>query len=399
MVDCYWRRIDDNINNLENAIQISSILLKLKEHETKLNDISKIESNETDIASNKTKIDTNETDISSNKIKIDNFTQYFLEEDKDFSESYNIEKKIFKFDENKSSYIIFEKTIKYNFSINSLLFIKNNIFYKYRNLLNDYYKLQHIFNIYDDENNIIQKFIFNNYDYYKNSNSIINTTEDFCMCFKKKYNEIKTLLLLQKINPKDIDNINLEIDDVVINNINISYKSRDNINDINKNEKNITSNLKEIGINKNEINNLKQNKTYLKNLYNILFYNSRTQVTFNILFYQNFFNLDANKNDFIEVSFRTHLETGDSSLSQYVIVNQEILDDNNISLFKKSTALNRFKHSSNKIIINASFVYHFKKDVKKLKFILYFRRTYNQYLDLHYIVNKDYKFILKHYSP
>ena len=130
-----------------------------------------------------------------------------------------------------------------------------------------------------------------------------------------------------------------------------------------------------------------------------MFYNSKTQVTFTILFYQNFFNLDANKNDFIEASFKMLLETGDASLSQYVIVNQEILDDNNISLFKKSTALNRFKHTSNKIVINANFVYHFKKDVKKLKFILYFRRTYNQYLDLHYIVNKDYKFILKHYSP
>ena len=170
------------------------------------------------------------------------------------------------------------------------------------------------------------------------------------------------------------------------------YDSNYKIDMIQKIEKNITSNLK-------EINNLKNNKTYLKNLYNILFYNSKTQVTFTILFYQNFFNLNANKNDFIEVSFKMLLETGNASLSQYVIVNQEILDDNNISLFKKSTALNRFKHSSNKIVINANFVYHFKKDVKKLKFILYFTRTYNQYLDLHYIVNKDYKLILKHYSP
>ena len=36
MVDSYFRRIDDDINNLENAIQISSILLKLKEYETKI---------------------------------------------------------------------------------------------------------------------------------------------------------------------------------------------------------------------------------------------------------------------------------------------------------------------------------------------------------------------------
>ena len=30
MVDSYWRKIDDNLNNLENAMQISAILLKLK---------------------------------------------------------------------------------------------------------------------------------------------------------------------------------------------------------------------------------------------------------------------------------------------------------------------------------------------------------------------------------
>ena len=36
MVDSYWRKIDDTINNLENSIQIAGILLKLKEHETKI---------------------------------------------------------------------------------------------------------------------------------------------------------------------------------------------------------------------------------------------------------------------------------------------------------------------------------------------------------------------------
>ena len=57
MVDSYWRKIDDNINNLENSIQISGILLKLKEHDDKLNDV-------TDISS---KIDTNEVAIKQNQ--------------------------------------------------------------------------------------------------------------------------------------------------------------------------------------------------------------------------------------------------------------------------------------------------------------------------------------------
>ena len=39
-------------NNIENSMQISSILLKLKEYDKKLGDLSKIGMNKTDIASN-----------------------------------------------------------------------------------------------------------------------------------------------------------------------------------------------------------------------------------------------------------------------------------------------------------------------------------------------------------
>ena len=45
MVDRYWRKIEDVENNIENAIQISSILLKLKGYDDKLSDLSKIGNN------------------------------------------------------------------------------------------------------------------------------------------------------------------------------------------------------------------------------------------------------------------------------------------------------------------------------------------------------------------
>ena len=35
MVDSYFRKLYDNLNNLENSIQISGILLKLTEHDDK----------------------------------------------------------------------------------------------------------------------------------------------------------------------------------------------------------------------------------------------------------------------------------------------------------------------------------------------------------------------------
>ena len=42
MVDRYWREIEKVENDIENAIQISSILLKLKGYDKKLEGLSKI---------------------------------------------------------------------------------------------------------------------------------------------------------------------------------------------------------------------------------------------------------------------------------------------------------------------------------------------------------------------
>ena len=59
MVDRYWRKIEDVENDIENSMQISSILLKLKGYDEKLGDLSKIHTNKNDISSNLGKIDTN----------------------------------------------------------------------------------------------------------------------------------------------------------------------------------------------------------------------------------------------------------------------------------------------------------------------------------------------------
>ena len=47
MVDRYWRQEINSVkDNIENSMQISSILLKLKEYDEKLDDLSKIGNNE-----------------------------------------------------------------------------------------------------------------------------------------------------------------------------------------------------------------------------------------------------------------------------------------------------------------------------------------------------------------
>ena len=76
MVDRYRRKIEDVENNIENSMQISNILLKLKEYDEKLGDLSKIENNENNISSNLGIINTNKSDISSNLAKIGNNENY-----------------------------------------------------------------------------------------------------------------------------------------------------------------------------------------------------------------------------------------------------------------------------------------------------------------------------------
>ena len=193
MVDRYWREIEDVENDIENAMQISSILLKLKGYDNKLDDLSKISDNENNISSNLSKIGDNENNISSNLSKIGdnennissnlkqistnqnnissnlskiNDIKEFLISPEDFKKTFNIEKQIFRFNRNTHFYTIFEKEIIHDFTKNSLLFIDNNIHYKYENLLNDYHRLQHQYDIYDNEGNLIYRYLFNKDTYY-----------------------------------------------------------------------------------------------------------------------------------------------------------------------------------------------------------------------------------------
>ena len=144
-----------------------------------------ISTNKNNISSNLTTIDENKNNISSNLNKIDNFTQYILKSGEDFEKSYNIEKQIFRFNKDTHFYAIFEKEIEFDFTKNCLLFVKNNMYYKYDNLSNDYFRLQHEYNIHDGDD-LIHKYLFNKDTYYdENLDPILHTGEDFSHALKE----------------------------------------------------------------------------------------------------------------------------------------------------------------------------------------------------------------------
>ena len=252
MVDRYWRKIEDVENDIKNAMQISSILLKLKEYD---NDLEKIDTNENNISSNLTKINDNENSISNNLGKIDNISEFILKSDKDFEKTYNIEPQTFRFNKDKHFFSIFEKEIELDFIKNSLLFVKNNIYYKYDDLSNDYHRCQHEYNIYDNENNLIHKYLFNKDTYYDENSNILNTTEEFCIYFKKNYNKIKIVLELHRHNRHGFGNINLEIDNGYIKLDYIEKGFLDNSHLINLNTGSISTNSGKIDTNTSDISN------------------------------------------------------------------------------------------------------------------------------------------------
>ena len=283
----------------------------------------------------------------------------------------------------------------------------NDIHFKYKNLLNDYFRLQHEYNIYDDEDNLIYKYLINKDTYYhENKTLILLTIDDFCIYFKKIYKKIKVNLLLHRHNRHGLGNIDLEIDDDNINYININYIDKNN-EDIEKNKDNISTNLIKINSNEDdilynlsEINYIKNNNStqYLKNIYNILFYNKKTQIDFRGIFFQKIFDVNDSINDFIEVNLKILLQYQSISNRNYVKTIYEIFDENDNSLYIKSVTNDNYTYFSNRVIIDENIFYNFIKDVKKIKFVIKFQMILSRVIKIWYIKNDNYRLIIKNYG-
>ena len=74
-----------------------------------------------------------------------------------------------------------------------------------------------------------------------------------------------------------------------------------NLSNINTNKENISANLA-------KISDIVNNSSSIKNIYNILFCDEKTQIDFRTLFYEKSFQVNAKQNDFIEMNFKISLE-------------------------------------------------------------------------------------------
>ena len=462
MSDKYYRGLRNTLNDVKNKLQLASMTLKINENKNNIfgikNDISeinnfsdkindnetnistnltKINDNETNISTNLTKINNNETNISTNLTKINtnksdideinsNLSNIDFNSGNKFSIEnffiYNIEiEKNYILNKDKRNFSIFKYILEDKFTKDSILEIDCRLLYRYHNY-NHIGLVHHIFLLYDNNDNMFYEYkslITNSGD---NKSNDLKQNDVFYAKLNDNYDIIKIELILSLINNISSSTVvDCKLYDAYKSNfINIKYYKKINLISINNNlgdiensvltnKNNISSNLININSNKdniaynlNEINYLKNNKStqYLKNIYNILIYDSKTQIDFREdIFYEKIFDVNANQNDFVEIFFKIQLEYRDTDDRHYVKSIYELYDENNNSLYIKSVNNNEYLYFSNKMTIDENIFYNFNKNIKKLKFVIKFQKLYStRVVYLYYIKNDNYRFIIKHYG-
>ena len=288
------------------------------------------------------------------------------------------------------------KNINYSFlNKNYTIKLKTSFHYLKTNNVDG---INHKYIIFDKETH----YVYAKKTFYKNSYHNSKIIVDNFEMSTDNINKIKLQIDIFITNLSDEDrNLELNNNYMTINcfeNYDFSdiYENKNNISTnlikINTNEDNIASNL-------NEINYLKNNKSsqYLKNVYNILF--NKTQVDFRNNFYNKTFELNASKNDFIEINLRMLLDYENINESHLVFTAFKLINDDDDELYI-ATYHNKDNISyKNFVFTSETIFYNFEKDTKKLKILIYFRKTdTNAVIKIWYKpVNTD-RMIIKHFG-
>ena len=455
IVDKYYRKISENIDNIQMKFDISALLVKSKEHDSKIdtnkNNISdnlgKIETNESNISGNynisqinKKKsefntslIDTNRDNISSNLTTLNNIDIDLvslrgrinthqtdiqnissninaIEEnnlkisDEVFNDRYDIINQSFNFNKNTHLYKLFEKTIENNMVTGELI-INTIIDYKYNDLENDIKRLTHLYQFYDDKDNLFYSITLDNHDFGVPNNSdenILNIKDNFCFNINNK-NNIKLVLSLTRINEWGNGSINLEM--MNDNNINITYKVKTNVSDkFDENDKKIKAIEDKVSSNNNSISNNFTSILPLKSNYvidNILLFNLNSNKDINfksnikkILVYETNIFYQFKPNSFIELN-ESIVYKYDNIKSYYYVLKETyvLLDQNDIILDEFSFNIKSKGFIFNNLhIFDNQYFFKVQSNITTLKLKVYLERiNYNNEVEFNLQLNNEFQ--------
>ena len=368
MVDRYYRKIESVENEIENSIQISGILLKLKEHD----DLS-----------------------NSNKNKLEELENNILSKSKNYEKIFNVDSDDFNINRDNNYYTLLDEDIIYEFTINSLIHIKCDINYSYDDIVNNYFRLQHEYNVYDDEDNLLNRFLFNHDKYYTGSEDL-NTNEYFYIYLKQNYSKLRVELILHRINRYGSGSIKLSIVDGSVDvsyldkNISLSLDDvKNDVNDVKFDLKNVKVDVNQI---KNDIDSVKFDLDNVKFDINSLnsYYKLKNIYTYDIKSKSQF--VDKNKpfhifeqsinnyflkDSFLEVSIKVLTEISSYILIGFFEILCEFFNENNDLFYDIS--LSTAMGSINKLsTVKSVFIVPIDKDMTKIKIDFYIRPKLSQ---------------------
>ena len=418
----YYRKTVDNVvDNVKLKMQMGALTLKLSENNGNISsNLSKINTNTSDISNNhnftqinKKKsefntslIDANRDNIEANLTKINSIEENNLKINNEiFNNQYDIVNQSFNFNENNHLYKLFEKVIENNM-LNGELIINTIINYKYYNLENDINRLTHLYQFYDDKNELFYSITLDNHDFGIPSNSdknILNVSDNFCFSINNK-NNIKLVLSLTRINDWGSGTINLQMIDNN-NSINIIYNQKTDIsNKFNDNDKKIKAIDEKILSNNNLISNNFTSILPLKSNYvidNILLFNLNSNKDINfksninrILVYETNIFYQFKPNSFIEINESIAYKYDNIKLYYYVLKetyvlldqNDTILDEFNFNIKSKGFIFNNLHIYDNK------YFFKVQSDITTLKLKVYLERiSYDNDTEFNLQLNSDYQ--------
>ena len=420
-MDYYRKPINKVANDIKLKMQLGALTLKLSENNKKIDDLIKVDKNiKNNVSSNTTKIDTNTSNIDEIKSDLSNVD---FDSNKKYSIEnffiYNIEiENSYKLNKDKRNFSIFKYTLEDDFKKDSILEIDCRLLYEYTNY-NNIGLLQHIFKLYDSTDTMFYEYKPLKTNAGDNRKNDLKQNDVFYVKLNDDYDVIKIELILSLIDSVNNATVDCKIYNAYNSNfLSIKYYKKINAitvyNDLGDledtiltNKNNISTNLIKINSNEDdilynlsEINNIKNNKSksYLKNIYNIIFYDEKTRVDFRNSFYEKVFDINASINDFIEIDFKMLLEYENISEKIYVNTVYEIFDENNNSLYISRINNNDYQYFSNKVTIKENIFYNFIKNVKNIKIRISFVVINTKVIKIWYINDNNYRFILKHYS-
>ena len=444
----YRKTVDNTANDLKLKMQMAALTLKLSENNGNISsNLSKINTNTSDISNNhnftqinKKKsefntslIDANRDNIAANLTTLNNIDNDLVSlrgrinthqndiqninsninaikennlkiSNEVFNDTHDIINQSFNFNENKHSYQLFEKVIENNNMVSGELIINTVINYKYDNLKNDLNRLTHLYQFYDDKDNLFYSITLDNHDFSTSNfnKNILNVSDNFCFNIDNK-DKIKIVLSLTRINEWGTGNIDLQMIDN--NYINIIYNQKTDIsNKFDKNDKKLKDIDDKISFNNNLISNNFTSILPLKSNYvidNIWLFNLNSNKNINfkpdikkILVYENSIDNQFKPNSFIEINESIAYKYDNIKLYYYVLKetyvlldqNDTILDEFNFNIKSKGFIFNNLHIYDNK------YFFKVQSDITTLKLKVYLERiSYDNDTEFNLQLNSDYQ--------